>query len=179
MDPAQWMQQLAQDDPDALARLLGHFDGMFRYIIGGILEHPQEREECLAQVAAKLWEHRRQYDPAKSTPATWLTALCRNTAFDHLRRLRRAPAGEELPPAHPDPNPGPEETLLRQERTQALVRALNTLNHKDYQLFYRKYFYLQSTQRIADELGTTPRAVEGRLYRIRKRLQAQLGGVLE
>ena len=30
--------------------------------------------------------------------------------------------------------------------------------------------------RIAAELGTTPRAVEGRLYRIRKRLQEQLGG---
>ena len=33
-----------------------------------------------------------------------------------------------------------------------------------------------SIQQMAAELGTTARAVEGRLYRIRKKLQAQLGG---
>ena len=66
--------------------------------------------------------------------------------------------------------------MLRRERAEALRRALNTLKAADLRLFYRKYYYLQPTDRIAAELGTTPRAVEGRLYRIRKRLQEQLGG---
>lgn len=176
MDPAQWMDRLRQDDPDALESLLQHFDGMLHYIVGGILSDPGDREDCLAQVRAKLWEGRHHYDPEKATPATWLTAVCRNTAFDHLRRLRRRPQEEELSLLQPDPSPSPEETLLQKERAQALRRALNALNRRDYQLFYRKYYYLQSTQRIADELGTTPRAVEGRLYRIRKKLQDQLGG---
>lgn len=35
---------------------------------------------------------------------------------------------------------------------------------------------MQSTEQIAAELGLTPRAVEGRLYRIRERLRKQLGG---
>lgn len=176
MDPAQWMERLCQDDPEALEPLLSHFDGMLRYIIYGILSDVGEREDCLAQVRAKLWEGRRSYDPAKSTPATWLTALCRNTAVDCLRRKGRRPQEEELSPLQPDPAPSPEESLLQKERAQALSKALNSLSRKDYQLFYRKYYYLQSTQRIADELGTTPRAVEGRLYRIRKELQKQLGG---
>ena len=179
MDPTQWMDQLRQGDTQALEALLCHFDGMLRYIIGGILSDPREREDCLAQVRAKLWEARQSYNPEKATPATWLTAVCRNTAFDHLRRLHRQPQEEELSPRQPDPTPGPEEALLRKERSQALAKALNTLSRRDYQLFYRKYYYLQSIQRIADELGTTPRAVEGRLYRIRKHLQKQLGGVLE
>ena len=176
MDPAQWMDRLRRGEAEALEPLLRHFDGMLRYIAGGILSDPQEREDCLAQVRAKVWEARERYDPDQSTPATWLTALCRNTAVDCLRRLGRRPQAEELSPHHPDPAPGPEEALLQKERAQALARALNALNRKDYQLFYRKYYYLQSTQRIADELGTTPRAVEGRLYRIRKKLQTQLGG---
>ena len=71
---------------------------------------------------------------------------------------------------------GPEEEVLRRERTQALRQALAGLKTRDRDLFYRKYYYLQSTDRIAAELGTSPRAVEGRLYRIRKKLQAQLGG---
>ena len=67
-------------------------------------------------------------------------------------------------------------SLLRQERANELSRALSSLSRRDYLLFYRKYYYLQSTDRIAAELGTTERAVEGRLYRIRKRLQTLLGG---
>ena len=43
-------------------------------------------------------------------------------------------------------------------------------------MFYRKYYYLQSTAQIASELGMTVRAVEGRLYRLKKQLRRMLGG---
>ena len=43
-------------------------------------------------------------------------------------------------------------------------------------MFDRKYYYLQSTRQIAAELGTSERAVEGKLYRLRKKLQKALGG---
>ncbi len=175
MDPAQWMAQLQQGDPDAAERLLAYYDGMLRYIVGGILDDPHQREDCLAEVGLKLWENRARYDPERSSPATWLTALCRNAAFDRLRKLQWHSA-EELPESHPDPSPGPEELLLQKERVQALGRALNALSPRDRNLIYRKYFYLQSTARMAAELGLTERAVEGRLHRIRKKLQKQLGG---
>ena len=177
MDPAQWMAQLQQGDAQALERLLTHFDGILRYIAGGILDDPQEQEDCLAQVRLKLWENRALYDPTRSSPATWLTALCRNAAFDRLRRIQHQ-GTQELPDTHPDPAPGPEEQLLQKERLRALEQALAALNFSDRNLVYRKYFYLQSTARMAAELGLTERAVEGRLYRIRRKLQKQLGGEL-
>ena len=59
---------------------------------------------------------------------------------------------------------------------QALERALTALPQRDRLLFYRKYYYRQSTAQIAAELGTTERAVEGRLYRIKKALRKALGG---
>lgn len=65
--------------------------------------------------------------------------------------------------------------MLQKERIQRLQEALDKLSARDRALFYRKYYYLQSTARIAAELGTTERAVEGKLYRIRKRLQSLLG----
>ena len=40
------------------------------------------------------------------------------------------------------------------------------------------YYYYQPTAQIAAELGLTVRAVEGKLYRIRKHLQSELGGVI-
>ena len=175
VDPAQWMALLQQGDEKALERLLTHYDGMLRYIAGGILEEPQDREDCLAQVRLKLWESRGQYDPERSSPATWLTALCRNAAFDRLRQLQRQ-GTEEISEHHPDPAPGPEELLLQKERRERLQTALNALSARDRNLIYRKYYYLQSTARMAAELGLTERAVEGKLYRIRRKLQKQLGG---
>ena len=58
----------------------------------------------------------------------------------------------------------------------ALHDALARLGQNDRALFYRKYYYLQSTAQIAAELGMTERAVEGRLYRLKKRLRTMLGG---
>ena len=49
----------------------------------------------------------------------------------------------------------------------------------DRNLFYRKYYYLQSTAQMAAELGLTERGVEGRLHRLRKRLRKELGGELD
>lgn len=46
----------------------------------------------------------------------------------------------------------------------------------DRALFYRKYYYRQPTAQIAAELGMSERAVEGRLYRLKKQLRRLLGG---
>ena len=72
----------------------------------------------------------------------------------------------------------PEEALLLKERREALMRAISRLGIVDRNLFYRKYYYMQSTAQIAAETGATERAVEGRLHRLRKKLRRELGGEL-
>ena len=83
---------------------------------------------------------------------------------------------EKLEAEAPTPEPTPEEVVLQKERQAALRSALEKLSPKDRTLFYRKYYYLQSTAQIASELGLTERAVEGRLYRLKQRLRKTLGG---
>ena len=56
------------------------------------------------------------------------------------------------------------------ERSTAVHAALGRLSPGDRALLYRKYYYLQSTAQIAAELGMTARAVEGRLYRLKKQM---------
>lgn len=65
---------------------------------------------------------------------------------------------------------------MEREKSEALRLALERLSRGDRLLFYRKYYYLQSTAQIASELGMTPRSVEGRLYRLKKALREMLGG---
>ena len=130
----------------------------------------------MAYVQARLWEKLSSYREERASLATWITSVCRNAAYDRLRLLQRQ-AGQTAPLEDliPDPAPSPEELVLRQERQEHLRIALNALRASERKLFYRKYYYLQSTAQIAAELGLSERAVEGRLYRIRAHLQKLLG----
>ncbi|MCD8343057.1 MAG: sigma-70 family RNA polymerase sigma factor [Oscillospiraceae bacterium] len=166
---------LARDEK-GVEELLTHFSPLMRYIIAPILPSEQDREECLFEAAMKVWEKIEQYSAERGTWKSWLTALTRNTALNYLRRSKSAADGGDISPATPSPEPTPEELLLRQERQAALNEALCHLSVNDRLIFYRKYYYRQSAAQIAAELGLTERAVEGRLYRMKKRLRDALGG---
>ena len=178
---------LRSRDEAGAAALLKHYGPLMRYIIAPIVPDAQDREECLSDAALRVWEKFGTYDPARGSWTAWLTALTRNTALNRARK--KSGGSEELPGDLPSAEPTPEERLLQQERRQALERALTALPQRDrlqkavdalgaseQMLFYRKYYYRQSTAQIAAELGTTERAVEGRLYRIKKALRKALGG---
>lgn len=170
---------LQQKNEDGLTALTLHYGPLMRYIIAPILPNPQDREDCLAEVTLRVWNKIDQFDPQKGSWKTWLTAITRNTALNHLRTLARHTADDELSDDFPSSEPTPEEKILQQERQHALENALNQLSSRDRLLFYRKYYYLQSTAQIAAELGITERAVEGRLYRLRKNLRKLLGGAYD
>ena len=151
--------QLLQQDERGMEALLLHYGPLMRYIIVPILPDPQDREECLSEVSMRVWSRIAQFDPARGSWNAWLTAVT-----------------QTLPEGAPSPEASPEEALIQAERRAALHDALARLGQNDRALFYRKYYYLQSTAQIAAELGMTERAVEGRLYRLKKRLRTMLGG---
>ena len=66
--------------------------------------------------------------------------------------------------------------MLRRERQRRLYAAVGQLQGEERQLFFRKYYYGQSTVQIAGEMGLTERGVEGRLYRLRRKLRRLMGG---
>lgn len=168
------VDQIRDRDPQGMDQLLLHFGPLMRYIIGPILSDERDREECLSEAAMRVWDNIGQFDSDRGSWTSWLTALTRNAALNRARG-RREETGE-LTEDIPSPSPTPEEEVLRRERLAELRRTLNLLPLGDRALLYRKYYYMQSTAQIARELGTTPRAVEGRLYRLKKQLKKKLGG---
>lgn len=167
---AQWQANRAA----GMEALLRQYGPLLRYVIGGVLRNPQDAEDCYSEVSLSLWQKLDSYDAEKASLSVWLTAVARNTALNHWKAHQRREAhradGEAVSPATP------EQELLRLERAAQLQAAVSQLKSKERQLFYRKYYYLQSTAQIAAELGMTERAVEGRLYRLRQRLRQELGG---
>lgn len=162
--------------PQGLEQFVRYYEPLMRYIITPILPDHREQEECLSDVSMRVWEQIERFDPTKGSFSAWLTVITRNAALNRAKRAQRQPEAEELSPALPDGGETPEEALLRKERQQALARAVGKLSKRDQVLFFRKYYYLQSTAQIAAETGLSERAVEGRLYRLRQRLRNLLGG---
>lgn len=168
--------QLLQKDERGMEALLLHYGPLMRYIIAPILPDPQDLEECLSEVSMRVWSRVAQFDPARGSWTAWLTAITRNTARNYHRSAQNRRDTQAIPEGTPAPDASPEEAILQAERSAAVHNALGRLSPGDRALFYRKYYYLQSTAQIAAELGMTVRAVEGRLYRLKKQLRRMLGG---
>ncbi len=159
--------------------LLKHFGPLIRYIIAPILPDKQDQEECVSEIAMRVWEKIDLFDETGGSWNAWLTALSRNTALNKARQNKRQSRNqsvEEVSTEIPSKAPTPEEHVLQKERQKVLQNALGKLSSEERLLFYRKYYYLQSTAQIASELGLTERGVEGRLYRLKNKLRKMLGG---
>ena len=173
MTDAELMEQFTQNNTQGMEALLRQYGPLLRYVIGGVLRDAQDAEDCYSEVSLALWQKQEAFDPEKGSLSAWLTAIARNTALNHLKaRIRR----EKHQSEEPAEVLTPEQEVLRKERAEQLRAAVARLVHTDKQLFYRKYYYCQSTSQIAAEMGMTERAAEGRLYRLRQRLRQELGG---
>ena len=176
MDQREIVELLLRRDEAGMDQLLRQYGPLMKYVIAPILSDPRDREDCLSETVLRVWERIGQFDGTRGSWAAWLTAIARNTALNHARSNSRQGGVGEVDERTPSPEPGPEETVLREERQAAVREALERLSAGDRALFYRKYYYLQSTAQIAAELGMSERAVEGRLYRLKKQLRRLLGG---
>ena len=174
MGDGELIDRLRRREQSGLEELSRRYGPLMRYILSPILPDEQDREECLCEAALLVWNKIDAYDSQKGSWTTWLTVLTRNAALNRARGQRGG--AEELSDRLPSEEDSPEEALLRKERLAVLREAIRRLPWKEQLLFYRKYYYCQPTAQMATELGMTERAVEGRLYRIRKKLRERLGG---
>jgi RNA polymerase sigma-70 factor (ECF subfamily) len=174
MNTAELINDLLSRSDGSLEQLKLHYGPLIRYVITPILSDERDREEVFSDILVRVWDRVGQYDPKSGSWTNWLSAIARNAAIDRVRRY--PPVSSELTEAIPAPRSDPEQELLRKERQRELYAAISALERGEQALFYRKYYYRQSTAQIAAECGTTERAIEGRLYRIKRKLRKELGG---
>ncbi len=170
------LELLRQKDEQGMNELLKHYGPLMRYIIAPILPNAQDQEDCLLEVAMRVWQKIEKYDAKRGSWNAWLTAIVRNGALNYKRNTFAQSSTEGILENMPSPGPTPEDEAIRKEQQAAVHRALQRMSPKERSLFYRKYYYLQSTAQIASEMGMTERAVEGKLYRLKKQLRKMLGG---
>lgn len=160
-------------DDEGLSYLKQHYSGLMHYIVRSILNNPEDIEECISDIILKVWKSIESFSPEKGRFTTWLTVISRNTALNYLRN-KNGP-DQELRDDYVGQS-SPEDIILKKERAEVPKQAIALLTSQEQHIFYRKYYYLQQTAQIAAEMGMTERSIEGKLYRLRKKLQKRLGG---
>ncbi|MBI3526533.1 MAG: sigma-70 family RNA polymerase sigma factor [Betaproteobacteria bacterium] len=112
-------------------------------------------EEVLQEAFVNIWNHAAGYNPAKSAPMTWMTAIVRNRALDWLRRPREVEIDEEheeLMASVPDESPGPEELLRRSLDAGALAECMKTLTEEQQRSITLAFFYGLSHGELAEQM---------------------------
>ena len=121
--------------------------------------------------------------PPRRPPAlaAFLGKITRNLSIDRWRKHRAFKRGEgqiefaleELRECVSGTESA-EEAAIRKEILASLNRFLGTLKEAERSVFLCRYWYLDSTEEIAEKSGFTVSKVKSMLFRIRKRLYAQL-----
>lgn len=112
----------------------------------------------------------------------WLIGIARNLIRAHWRKKKRRP--EHVPIADPHlaaelsrrlvTETLPLRILEKREVRDQLLLALTELRSAEQELIVGHYFRGRSQAALAEELGVSERAVEGRLYRARRSLRDKL-----
>ena len=160
---------------------LQQYRPLIRYIVTPFLHNDQDIEECINDTVLKVCEKIDSFDSQKGSWNAWITTIARNTALNKARTYKSKDntvislESESLIDI-PSSEPSPEEIIIRNEKQALVIKAIGNLSAQEKVIFYRRYYYQQSIMQIAAELGMTERSAEGKLYRIRKKLQDMIGG---
>jgi RNA polymerase sigma-70 factor (ECF subfamily) len=141
-----WRRAATSEDWDALyAEQLPRILNFFRYRVGRA-----EAEDLAARVFEKAWRHRARYRRDLGAFGTWLLAIARNEAIDHLRR----PAHEALEAAGEiAAESDPQRDLEHASNLDRLGRLLETLAARERELIALKYGAGLTNREIARTTG--------------------------
>ncbi len=142
-----------------------HLDDVYRYLL--VLTRDASLAEDLAaetfERALRSW---RRFDPARSSPRTWLCTIARSTALDHYRAEKRRRSRERAVSEAEGHLEEPELGL-----SPALERALAALTAADREVVALRIVLDLDAEQAARMLGISTTACTTRLSRALKRLE--------
>jgi len=164
---------IRQGDQPAFEQLYhAVFSALYGYLLVCAGDREQDVQEALQETLIRVARHMK---PFKDRAAlwNWIRCIARNALIDQVRRSKRSSRRLSLP----------SEADLVQDRAEQdgltelkihLDHCLTQLAPTERSLIQGKYLDTKSYRVLAQEHGLTPKAVESRLARIRKKLKVLL-----
>src|SRR3569833_3703381 len=99
---------VAKGDEAAFLRLYAATRAKLFCVVLRILRRQDLAEEVIQETFVKIWHSAGQFNPALSSPITWMASIARNRAIDVVRRksessIEEEPTAMEVAAESPDP----------------------------------------------------------------------------
>ena len=126
-------------------------------------------EECISDVLLAIWDNIERFNEKENSFKNWICAIARYKAIDYKRKYI-SKISEELDQefSYIDEN------LYKLELEEDIEELLNSLNHKDRELFRRYYIDGDKLEEIAVENNTNVSNLHSRLSRGRKKIRRSI-----
>ena len=168
------IDRLFRRDEEALEAVRERYGAYCRAVVHGILDDPEDEEECMADLWLRVWN---AVPPGRPEHLKgWLGTVARNCALTCCRRRGRygvslEEAGLELAE---DLSGGPQERLEAQALGEAISHFLEKQPEARRTLFLRRYWYGDSLEAAAKRVGWTTGKAKMILFRMRNKLREEL-----
>jgi RNA polymerase sigma-70 factor, ECF subfamily len=173
------LERVAGEDASALRELYDVASPKLFGLALRILSKPEWAEEVLQDSFVNIWRFAGDYRRGLSAPMTWMSAIVRNRAFDHLRRVNATETewSDTLDDLVASGDPTPEELSSMSAEARQLARCMETLEPAQRQAVALAYLRDQSHSEIAEVLTVPLGTVKSWIRRGLQKLKTCLGGV--
>lgn len=168
-DDARLARALRRGDEAAAAAVEARYGRILTGFLREALPDPGTAEEVRQQVLLEVWRRGPTYDPARSSPLTWVLLIARSRAADERRRRRPEPV-DPAAVAETQGSAGDGfEALLERWRLAALLDRLPEEEAKMLRMrFYEGFSQTEIAARTGIPLGTIKRRMVTGLARLRE-----------
>jgi RNA polymerase sigma-70 factor (ECF subfamily) len=140
-------------------------------ICNRILRDEGAAQEALQDVYLAVWQKAGTIDETKASPTTWLAAITRNRAIDHLRRRQQSTLDLSEAAKVPDERSSALDMLIAEQEQTRLKGCINQLDARPKRLIYAAFFsgttYLELAREEAVPVGTMKSWLRRSLARLR------------
>jgi len=178
---AQVMGRLAAGETEALRHVYRAFSGPIYSLLLQMLGRPEDAQDLLQEVFAKIWTDASNFDARRGAPIAWAITITRFKAIDRIRsnnrRTRLREALETQAATRSEPRAAaPDREMLSREDASAVAVALKELPDDQRQAIELAYFRGLSQSEIAGHLGQPLTTIKGRIRRAMDNLRDSLKG---
>jgi RNA polymerase sigma-70 factor, ECF subfamily len=173
------LERVAKEDAAALRELYDTAGPKLFGLALRILSKHEWAEEVLQDSFVNIWRHAGDYRRGLSAPMTWMSAIVRNRALDHLRRLdtQETEWSDALDDLVATGDPDPEALSAVSTQARLLERCMQQLEPAQRQAVALAYLRDQSHSEIAETLTVPLGTVKSWIRRGLSKLKTCLGGV--
>ena len=154
-----------------------YVDRLYRYLLVIAPRDEPLIREALQETMLRVLRHMKPFE-REAVLWGWLTRVAKSVLFDLLRRQKRRLARETFFSDEPAATQPFSEETAEDRLMDALRNVLTRLSESERAIVESHYFQGLPQAALADEMGLSRKAVEGRIARVRRKMKTMILEVL-